>query len=395
MRNRILAVLTLLGASAAPLAAQSLFNSAGLGLPIEPLDARARSLGNVGIGLWGSALLPSDPGAAATFFAPTAVIVGQPSWVDYSRVGSDAETGTFQGNRFPLIGIGYPFASGVFTMSFGAFLDQRFGGRRDVAFDLIDGTGIATDVFEQNGSVSNVTMGYSRLLMGDLGVGFTVGRYAGSVRRQLVRDFSSGGAANGIAGTLGSYRTGGRWSYSGNSVTGGFAADLSSIARVSGSVTWSSGLDATASQDTDGGDRSFDLPLQLRLGGSAVLAPGLMVTASIVHADWSGIAADLTTTTAVGGTSAYGFGLELSRARLLGKQAPLRFGYRKTDLPFSLGSTTASESVLAGGFGLVLNETNGFILAGLDLALERGERKDSILNEKFWRASISLRVSGF
>lgn len=55
--------LSLLGG--VPLAAQSLFGSSGLGLPLEAVDARARALGNLGLGLSGGALLPGDPAAAA------------------------------------------------------------------------------------------------------------------------------------------------------------------------------------------------------------------------------------------------------------------------------------------------------------------------------------------
>jgi len=97
----------------------------------------------------------------------------------------------------------------------------------------------------------------------------------------------------------------------------------------------------------------------------------------------------------VGSTNGFGMGLELSRARLLGLTAPLRFGYRKSNLPFSFGSSGATETALAGGFGFILNETSGITLAGADFALERGERSDSSLTERFWRATLSLRVSGY
>ncbi len=45
MRKRALALGAALVAISAPLKAQSLFNSAGLGLPMEALDGRARALG--------------------------------------------------------------------------------------------------------------------------------------------------------------------------------------------------------------------------------------------------------------------------------------------------------------------------------------------------------------
>jgi hypothetical protein len=389
VRMRVFALTVALSLSAAPLCAQSLYNAAGIGLPAESIDGRGRALGNLGIGLWGHSILPSDPGAAGLLVVPSAVLVGQPSWVEYER-GAD-QSGSFQGNRFPLLGVAYPLSSSMFFISFGSFLDQRADGHRDVTVELVDGPTDATDILEQDGGVSHVNFGYSRRLNERLGVGVTVGRYAGSVTRRLIRDLGEVTETE----TLDVYEVGGRWRYSGSSVTGGFAADLGTVARVAGSATWSGSLNATGSNGTEGSDGAFDLPLQFRLGASVVLAPGLLVTASVIRADWADLADDLATPSSVGSTNGFGMGLELSRARLLGLTTPLRFGYRKSSLPFSFGSSGATETALAGGFGFILNETSGITLAGADFALERGERSDSSLTERFWRATLSLRVSGY
>ena len=50
-------------------AAQSLLNASGLGLPIEPLDARSRGLGGVPVGLFGASVLPTDPVAGVVALA--------------------------------------------------------------------------------------------------------------------------------------------------------------------------------------------------------------------------------------------------------------------------------------------------------------------------------------
>jgi hypothetical protein len=386
---RALVLTTALSLGAAPVGAQSLFNAAGLGLPVASIDGRGRALGNLGIGLWGHSILPTDPGAAGMLIIPSGVLVAQPSWVEFERGSDDA--GRFQGNRFPFIGISYPLFSGMFTAGFGSFLDQRFNSQRNVTVDLVGGASDATDIFEQDGAVTRVSIGFSRRLSDQLGVGVTLGRYAGSVTRQLMRDFSAGTLTEDFT----EYEAGGRWSYSGASVTGGFAADLGTVARVAGSATWSSSLNATGSEDTEGSDRDFDLPLQFRLGTTVVLAPGLLVTASAVRADWEGLADDLSTPSNVGSTNGFGVGVELSRMRLLGLSTPLRFGYRRSSLPFSFGSGGATEKALSGGFGFVLAETNGITLAGVDFAVERGERSDSSLTERFWRGTVSLSVSGF
>jgi len=387
MRRLIPAVALLL--IAAPVGAQSIYNAAGLGFPSEPVDGRERALGSFGIGLWGSSLQPRDPGSTGMMVMPTAMFVAQPSWTTFDR--NSEETGSFQGNRFPLIGVAYPLLNGMFSLTFGSFLDQHYDSQRDASISLPDTTLAATDLFEQEGAVSHLTVGYSRRVLPGAAVGVNVGRYAGSLVRRLSRDF---GGITSIS-SIDSYQAGGFWSYAGTSVTGGFAADLTSVARVSGSVTWSSALDANASDDTEAASGSFDLPIQYRIGASAVLAPGLRIAASMVRADWSGIADDLANATTVGGTGGFGVGIELSRARLLGREAPLRFGYKKIDLPFAFGPTAASETSWAGGFGLTLSQTNNLVLAAADLAVERGTRSDSLLKESFWRATLSLRVSGY
>jgi len=372
-----------------PSSAQSLYNAAGLGLPVEAIDGRARALGNLGIGLWGSGLLPGDPAAAGMFIVPTAVIVGQPSWVDYDH--ESGKSGSIQGSRFPLMGVGYPGFSGIFTLSLSSFLDQHYESERSLELDLRGEKSEVTDFFEQDGSIGSLNFGYSRPIGTSAALGFSFGRYAGSILRQLERDFS----ALSFPGALESYQTSSRWTYSGSSLTGGMAANLGTFARVAASVTWSGDLNATASDDTSGMDRSFSLPMQYRLGTSIVLAPGLMITASAIRADWADIERDLDTPTTVGSTSNIGVGVELSRANIFGLALPLRFGYRTGKLPFSLGTGVATERIFSAGLGLSLSQADDIVLGGVDAAIERGRRSGSVLTEAFWRATISLRVSGY
>ena len=124
MRTRSFLLAVLLSGAAAPVGAQSLFNSAGMGLPVEALDGRARALGSLGIGLQGASLMPTDPAAIARYLISTGIMAGQPSWVEYAQDGGPS--GSFQGNRFPLLGIAYPVFSGMMSIQIGTFLDQHF-----------------------------------------------------------------------------------------------------------------------------------------------------------------------------------------------------------------------------------------------------------------------------
>jgi hypothetical protein len=391
MTRRVALLLGMLVVAPSPLLGQSLFNAAGLGSFSDPLDARTRALGGVGVGLRGSALLGSDPAAAAFYALPSASLTARPSWVEFRR-SDGAEQKTFQGTIFPALGIAYPTVhSLVATLTFESFLDQRYEASDSSTIDLGGGPVQVDDQFISRGGVSQLRLGLARRLGSRAAVGVSVARYTGSLTRRLQRTFGAGVDSAAVE----AFQTGGFWSYSGAAVTGGASVFLGNVAHLAGSLTWSAPLDATASADTDGASRSYDVPLQLRLGATAVLAPGLSLSAGLTRADWSPVDDDLSSGTSAGATSSYGFGLELSRVTLLGRGAPIRFGYRKADLPFGVGSGKPTETVWAGGVGLNLSQVGDVVRAGVDLALERGDRADSAISEKFWRSTLTVRVSGF
>ena len=382
-----------LALSVAPVSGQSIFNSAGVGLPLEALDGRSRALGSFGIGLPGASLLPADPGAVGRLILPTGVISAQPTWAEYTEDGS-GKTQYSQGGRFPLIGMAYPVLGGTATVQLTSFLDQNFSGERPVTVDLGGVPVDATDLFLQDGSVSTILVGYGRYILPNTAVGLNIGRYAGTAERKLARSFGDIGNTTG-SGDVADYETQGLWSYSGEVISGGVSSDLSSVIRVAASATWSTDLGAQASEETAGLNRSFSIPLQLSFGTSVRLAPGLIVVASATRADWSRTEKDLVSGAKARTASGFGVGLELSQARVLGKEAPLRVGYRSTELPFTLGSDGVNERIFSGGLALTLNETDGVVLATTDLAVERGQRSGGGVTEDFWRGTISVRLASF
>lgn len=367
--------------------AQSVFNAAGLGVPSEALDGRSRAMGSMGIGLPGGAFMPTDPAALARLGVATGVFANQPSWVDYSAEGGPS--GSFQGNRFPLMGLAYPVFNGMASLQVGSFLDQNYTDSRTGTVDLSTETVATNDEFVQDGSVSNLNLGYARRLGTDVSVGLTVGRYAGTMVRTLTRTFGEE-----IAADVNSYVESGRWGYSGYHLTAGASATLTDRYHVAASVQIPSDLDAEAQEGTDGADRTFSLPIQYRAGVSATYGP-VLFGASAVLADWSDTEADLTGSVQAGSANGYGLGVEFSRARLWGRDAPLRFGYRRSTLPFSFDADEVTERIYSGGFGLALNRTNDITLASVDLALERGRRWAGGIAENFWRATLSFQAAGF
>jgi hypothetical protein len=377
-------------AAATPARAQSLFNAAGIGLPLEALDGRARALGSVGVGLPGAVgFLPADPAASARLLVPGGMIVAQPSWVELSRSGGASRS--YSGSRFPLLAAGYPIAGGMATLHATSVLDQGFRGERPVTVDLLGAPAEAVDRFEQDGAVATLAVGYARMLTPGISVGLSAGRYSGSVVRTLVRQFADSAAA----GAAVPYASSGTWSYHGYQFTAGASADVAGLFRIAGSATVSTELDAVATSQTEGQDRSFSMPIQLRVGASGQLAPGLLLSASASMADWSGTADDLGPGVGAGSALSFGGGLELANVQFLNRSSPLRVGFRRTDLPFSLEGGDANEQVFAGGFGFALNETNEVVLASLDLGVEKGRRVEGSYREDFWRATVSLKLLGF
>lgn len=377
-----------LSAAGAPAAGQSLYNAAGLGVPVEALDGRARALGNLGIGLRGGSFMPTDPGGLGRLSVSTGVMAAQPTWVDYDV---NDVSGKFQGTRFPLLGLAYPLLSGMMSVQIGSFMDQRYEVTTSGVIDIGTGPIPRTDEFDQTGSISNVNFGFSRMFGQRLSAGVTVGRYSGSLVRSLTRTY--GDEASPLA-DVDPYEERGEWSYGAYSFTAGAAYDLGSSTRIAASVQVPTKLDAEATAETRGSDRTYHLPMQYRLGASFALSPALVVSGSAQIADWSRVQDDLVGIAYAGDTNGFGLGVELSRARLLGKEAPLRFGFRRTGLPFSFDEGGAIEQVISGGFGLELSRVGDIVLASVDLAIERGRRTGAGLSENFWRATISLLASG-
>jgi hypothetical protein len=388
MTKRVFGIALTALSVAVPLSAQSLFNAAGLGIPLEALEGRARAMGSMGIGLPGGGFAPTDPAALARLSVSTGIMAAQPSWVDYAT--ESGASGSFNGQRFPLLGIAYPLLGGMASVQVGSFMDQRYQATTTGSVDVSGLTVPFSDTFVQDGSVSTLNLGYARVLNRNWSVGVSVGRYAGGVDRTLTRTYGDEETTD-----VDEYIEAGTWTYRGFSVTVGGAWQVGSTVRVAASAEIPTKLDAEASDDTRGIDRTYALPLQLRAGASAAVAPGIVVTASGLLSDWSDTQEDL-----VGGgrsdrADGFGVGVELSRARLLGFDAPLRFGFRQSTLPFWLQNDDVTERIYSGGLGFQLNSSDTVVLAGVDLAVERGSRFGGGLTEDFWRLTISLLASGF
>ncbi|MBW3534633.1 MAG: hypothetical protein KY453_05360 [Gemmatimonadetes bacterium] len=374
----------------APAAGQSLLATGGLGAPVDAVDARARALGGAAVGLRGGHVSAVDPAAAVDLRVPTVTFTSVTSWIDVRE--GDAEA-SVSGTRFPSIGLAYPAGGwGVATLTFGGMLDQRWRIERIGSVELGGRAVETTDRFLSEGGLGAARLGFAHRVAPSLGVGVSVGALTGEVTRSFTRAFDTLAAGD---VPVSDFQASGRWDYSGVTASAGAVVDVSQLLRATASLTWNGTLDASPSGPTEGAGRSYELPLEVRAGASGVLAPGLSATVGVEWADWSDVGNDLVEPSNAGRALAMGGGVEWSDARLLGKDAAIRLGYRRADLPFAFGAADADESAWTGGLGLVLASGGGVTLASVDLSLERGERLSGVLEESFWRAGLTLRVAGF
>ncbi len=378
--------LVLVGGLAAPSGAhaQSLLNAGGLGLLNDPLDARARALGSVGVGLEGWYMLGTDPSAAAGLNLPSVTGTFQPST---SRIEGGAQAG---GTRFPMLGVSYPFGRHVFTIQLGSFLDQEWEVRADRTLDVSGEDVEAVDRFESVGGIGQARLGWATRLREDLAVGVNVGSYTGAMERRFIRQLDPDAVGFGVEPFLNQ----GRWRASGLTIAAGATWQPSSIVRVAASVEHAGDLTLDPVAPTPGAEKSYPMPLTVRAGGTVVLASDLRLSSGFSRADWSGV------DEALGGDAArdvawgYGAGVEWMGSTLLGRTAPIRLGYRQQDLPFHFQGEPATESAFSGGLSVNLADTETMPVARIEYSLERGTRDAGIFSEEYWRSTLSIRLAG-
>ena len=378
----------MLGAAlvAAPfqLEAQSLVARAGLGLPVEPLDARSRAMGGVGIGLSGAYLLATDPAAATGLVLPS--VTGS-----YQPARSTLTDGTRAGRAlFPFVGASYPYGANVFSVLFSGFLDQDWEVSSERVLTVSGGSVGATDTFRSSGGIGQARIGVARRVAEPLAIGLSLGTYTGSMERTFERVLD----ADDFGIDVEPFVIQGRWRASGTTAVVGAVWDPGPFLRLAVSAAWSGDLELRSAEGGVDEDGTYAMPFELRAGGTFTLAGDLGLALGVSYADWSGTGADFENEMARGAAWSYGAGVEWSAATLLGRSIPIRLGARHIDLPFTVGGDAVSERVLSGGVGLVLVEGQGIPLALLEIGVENGSRNGGAVSEEFWRTTITVQLAG-
>ncbi len=402
MRLRSLVFIALACACSAPLSAQSLFATRGLGAPLLGVDARGEALGGMTTGMLGlNAAVDNIADATGIIRRGIAASI-QPT---VRTISLNGETDHISATRFPLVHIYYPVKSRfVVTAGYGGFLDQNWALSTTAVQAVGSDTASARDVVQSIGGIAQLKVGVAIAVTPNLSIGLGSGLYTGGVKREVGRTFPDS-ASNLLRG----FTTLTEWTYHAPLATAGARLTIGNFARVGASVTWSGQLKATG-LDSTAFDRKFSLPLQEAFGISAQLVPRLMLAANAQHANWSKTAGDFqggvlgtlgTEQTTSRDTWDYGGGIEFDLSGNGG--SALRVGARKTQYPFSLKSDTPiDERLFSAGYGRRISGDEANPLAVLDLALERGSRSGGPastiggdnLKESFWRMTVSLQLFG-
>ncbi len=364
--------------------AQSLMNAGGLGLLSDPLDARSRALGSVGIGLEGWYMLGTDPSAAAGLNLPSVTGTFQPS---SSRVDGGARAG---GTRFPMLGVSYPFGRHVFVVQFGSFLDQEWEVRTERTLNISGQEVDAVDRFESVGGIGQARLGWATRVSEDLAIGLNVGSYTGAMERRFVRQLDPDVVGSGVEPFLNQ----GRWRASGLTVAAGATWQPSSVVRVAASLEQAGDLTLDPVAPTPGPEKSYPMPMTLRAGGTVTLASDLRFSTGLSRADWSGVDEALGGDAARGVAWGYGAGIEWVGSTILGRTAPIRLGYRHQDLPFHFQGNPATETAFSAGLSANLADTETMPVARIEYSLERGSRDAAAFSEEYWRSTLSIRLAG-
>ena len=367
--------------------AQSLFSTRGLGVPVEPLDARARALGGIGVGMLGWTGSMVNPAEAAGVYRRGVVAAIQPS---RRSVEFEGESDVLGGTRFPLIRAVLPLGERVgLAAGYGGFLDQGWAVASETTVPIGGQPLRAVDVIESTGGVAQARIDVGFLLTPSLGVGVGAGLYTGRLERIVSRTFPDTALLEG-------FRTAAAWNYGGPSLSAGAWWEPLPIARIGASVTWSGELRGDAEEGATQ-DLRVDLPLQFAAGASGQLAPTLLAVAGVRWGGWSSAADAFEDPGVATDTWEVGGGLEWSGGRALGRPFPVRLGARYARLPFRIQGATPSEWALALGAGSVLARDETGPRAVVDAAIERGRRGDTAatgLTESFWRFTISMSLFG-
>ncbi len=320
----------------------------------------------------------------------------QPDFYTTTLPGQDTDGSTA---RFPLLNAVFPFGtSWTFAAGFGSYLDQTWAVESPDTLNLPGREVAIIDRFSSRGGVTRIRAGAAYSFTERFSVGVGGDLYTGSVRDTLSRRFARGDTTVG-GGDLVSAAYSTEWQYRALGASVGMRWVPTDALNLAASVTAAGTLEGRPSSDADSVSvgRDYTLPLTFDVGASGRVTPGALVVLNAQWAGWSAAGEDLARVGGARDSWTVAGGVELGSGTPEERSFPLRVGARYATLPFrwgpeSAGAAFPSEKALTAGLGARL--AGG--AAQVDLGGERGWRGggDSVLDESYWRMTLSLTLLG-
>lgn len=383
---RVFSLALIMASVATPAAAQSLFATRGLGVPVAAVDARGAALGGIGVGLLGFHTSLVNPAELAGLTRRGVSAALQPV---SSSVDVDGDQDGTSGTRFPLLSVLFPASERlVLSLGYGGYLDQTWGVLT-VSQQTINGESVTVnDLLRSTGGISQMRLSAAYSFTPAFSIGAAAGLLAGNVDRLAVRTFDD------AAGEIRFFEDRMRWRYSAPLAAVGFRWDPANRLRLGASVMAATELKAR-SDDEDADDQDYGGPLELNAGASLRLTPLLMATAGGV---W-GRAPTTTGTTISSKTMRLGGGLEYQGLRSGLRTYPIRLGARWAQLPYHMDDEAQpTEMGVSAGLGFRLGDPMD-PAAIADFSIERASRSgldggvvSGGVDEQLWRITFSLSI---
>ena len=375
------------------LAGQSVLGSSGLGMRLEALDATQRALGGVGVTTRTAIVIPGNPVASLDLLAPTIAFTAQPHWGKYT-IGADK--GNFRGTRFPVLAFAYPLGTaGVFTLTAGSQFDQNWSVESRNSVDVGGESLGVTDKFLSDGSIVAIQAGMARRLSPTLALGATVGIYTGGLARSFSRTFDAEQADTlSLLSPIDRFVDAGEWNHSGPLASLNVSWDPTASLQVGATVGWGGTIKVNPRKGTEAVDREVSIPLEFKLSTTAVLSPALALSAGVASSNWTDLGDPSVDQAAGGRVLSYGAGVEWDATDFWAGGLPLRFGFRRSELPFRFLGRKVKERAISAGFSVVMAQALDLPLAALDFAIEVGNRNSGDFKESFGRLTLTTRVGG-
>lgn len=387
MRRLLLAVAaSLLALPIGARAQESVFNLPAFAVPEEGSSIRARALGGAGSGAGGDMFSLANPAPLGRFQRAGLYLslLGQNVAVD----GEDG-AGDFTDVTFPMAQIVVPaWKRSAFAIGYYQFVDFDADLEATVEFE---GDTLPVEL-ESTGGVSVLAPGLAYSIDPATQVGVSLDFYLGS--REIVRVVNLQALSPGALAASDSLSR----DFRGVGFTIGVERALGSRLRLSAAYrhrpTIESEITQAQDEDLEGRTSDFDLPGELVAGASWQATRGLLATAGLRRASWSFFQPGGLENVDFGDALEIGGGIELApavtRAFLLGPQAPVRVGYRWRRLPLEIDDEAVTEWTASLGYGRTLGSSGR---SAVDLVLEYGRRgsvEDHGLEESFLRFGVGF-----